>query len=389
MIGLNLYRLVTDIKPLGAVDEAIAECNYTPYNIFVMETRLFPMLFQMFGDVQITFESSYHDGRMELFLVIRKFSESTDPFVVEEKGPLVNILPEQMTQIQNQINFIRANDPDYALINSKELFDSMRSNISFTYFQKMLQFTGLDSSYNPYIQPEGIYLSFNPRSDYKLAYREVCKFLIDRVDEFYQKGTIYLESSSNSKLFISNWKLQSIEEGSQLPHLYQADPKYWNLPGINITDFLIQRLQGETIFSLPVSDNLVERHQIAEKLRTQNIPFEFEAGWLKVEVDNLEQVHNLLEMIQNLPKIWGQVMVITGNRLSEMLLYTKFSKDKGIFYNYNGRYMFSYLLSEYSYDLDSIRLQFRNFAIENLTNVSKISKFKNMSAHDIIEQEYS
>lgn len=408
MIRLDYYRLLPETQYIGVVDEPDADCRFTPYSVFILETRLYPLIYSMFNFyIDIVLQSQYNadKDRMDIYLVLREMKDTEDPF---EVNPLIQLTQEQREIIQNKINEIGAHYPDYALIDVHELYKTsnisnsrgresnyplLNTKIPFSYFQQMIQYTGLDSSYNPFVRPEGIYLSFNPNSDYKPAYYEVCKFLIDRIQEFYNKGVVVLDNlvdSLEKEELIKNWDLISIDEEEIEKTIFQpnwTDERFAKNP----VDFLTLKIQGDPFIRIRVSDNLVKRHGIAKALRGKAM---FEGSYLKVEVKDLKEAQEVSALVTSATALTnGKVLVIATDRLSDVYLYFDYAKQKygteSVVYRVTDGYIFSCMLPTNEKELlDDIRTEFRDFAVKRLTDVTKVSKFKNMSPHDIIEQEY-
>ena len=431
MIHLDYYRLLPETHYIGTDEEQDADCRFTPYSIFVLETRLYPLIYKLFKEIDIdiliqTFYSK-EKKRMNAYLVIKELVDTTDAFI-EDK--LVEISDSQRKIITDKIYEIKATNPNYTLIDVKELYDGMpiknNTRIPFTYFSTMLQYTGIDSkfyeesqrenrtyeasnessnimSFNPFIRPEGIYLTFNPDSDYKTAYYEVCKFLTKRIQEFYDKGAIVfgnLIDDDKREKIIKDWKLVPIDSSQEINTLYEPnwiDERFAK----NKVDFLTLKLQGDPFIRIKVSDNFVKRHGIAVSLQKYEYPMIFEGSYLKVEVKNLDEARHVASLVEYATGIThGRVMTLAANRLSEIYLYFEYAaklgagtdkKKNAITYSVNSNenpYVFSCFVDT-NINLDDLRLKFRDYAVERLIEVSKISKFKNISPHTLIEQEYS
>jgi hypothetical protein len=120
---------------------------------------------------------------------------------------------------------------------------------------------------------------------------------------------------------------------------------------------------------------------------------------LILECENLEEAQKIASLITHITQSknkTGRVLVLAASRLSEIYLFLeyadKYQKGESISYSINDNenpYIFSCLLKEDDYmSLETLKERFRNYALDRLIEVSKISKLKNMSPHDIIEQEY-
>ena len=395
MFPLGYYRLVADINPVATMDEPGTDCNYTPYHIFVMETRLFPLLYKLYPDVSPTFESTYQNGRMEAYLVLRHQERSVDDFTINT--PL-EVSPENREIIQAKIRSIQNVDPDFALIDTEELYRCSDGKIPKRWFEQMIGYTGLDSSYNPYLGPEGIYLSFNPRSDYKAAYREVVDFIMRRIQEFYERGTFILanmERSVEKQRLVQNWELAPLDFNEQVNTIYQAtwqDRRF----APDITQFLLTRILGEEYIQIWVGDNMVNRHAAAIGLK--GYQHYFSGSNVHVRADTLQEAQLVATLVQMaLAEASGEVLAIASHRLADTILYQKYAEkvfpdsESVIYKTSQGNdhdYIFSVILPNYVVSLEPLRQEFRQAAVDQLTNVSKISKFKNRSPHDIIEEEY-
>jgi hypothetical protein len=426
MIRLDYYRLLPDTQYIGVVDEPDIDCHFSPYSIFVLETRLYPLIYKLFPkipiDILVLTRYESDKNRMQAYLNIKKLENTTDAGI---ENAFVDLTDLQREIILSKINEINSYEPNYALIDVEELYKSMpiinNMCIPFSYFATMLQYTGIDSSYNPFIRPEGIYCTFNPNSEYKKAYNEVCKFLVSRISEFYSRGAIVFSNlnSTNSKdELIKNWHLVPIDDEEDTLQQQKEEmvktifEPLWTDERFakNKVDFLTLKLQGDPYISLKVPDNFVKRHGIASMLQKYKYSFVFEGSYLKAEAKILHEAYSIASLVEygmNMKTGSRKVMVLAASRLSEVYLYfeyanKKFGKNNNsmtyMVSNNENPYIFSCLLpnsemtkqtSSSFVDLDDLRLSFRDYAVSRLTEVSKVSKFKNMSPHSIIEQEYS
>ena len=454
MIRLDFYRLLLETQYIGVVEEPDTDCHFNPYAIFVLETRLYPLIYKLFHGIpiDILIETRYEGNKMQAYLAIYKLQDTTDPGLYLLEKSLVDLTDDQKEAILFQINKINTYEPNYALIDVNELYNSMpvinNTKIPFSYFSTMLQYTGIDSSYNPFIRPEGIYLTFNPnvsdqpiedyypdqspinynfqtqsenrslwgynsqtqyanrsQGDYKQAYYEVCKFLISRILEFYRKGTIVFSNlidDFKKEEMAKDWNLVPIDEEEIVKTIFQPnwiDKRF----APNPVDFLTLKLQGDPYIRIKVPDNYVKRHGIASILSQYNIIFE--GSYLKVKAKDLKEAQLVASLVEYaIGTTHGKVMVLAATRLSEVYLYFEYAnkmfnskdrqKNNAVTYLVNSNenpYIFSWMVprDKHLIPLDDLRLEFRNYAVNRLLEVSKISKFKNMSPYAIIEKEYS
>ena len=395
MIKLDLYRLLPETHALGTDEEADSDCNYTPYRIFVLESRLYPFIYKMFPNINLYIypKSIYNPKtyRMDVYLTLTKI-------LTEDSEELIELTEEQKDKIQDKINKITSENIDYALIDINEFYKSLPKKYPFGWFRSVLEYTSLDSSFNPFIRPEGIYLKFNLDSDYKPAYYNVCKFLKERIAEFYSKGVVVLSNLIDSKTkekLTKDWHLVAIDEEEIQKRLFQPnwkDGRFANNP----VDFLLRKIEGDEYIRIKLPDNLVKRHGIIKSLEKEELIVE--GSYLKIKAENLEKARKIAFVIEDAKSNTnGRVVVLTSGRLSEIYLFfeyaEKFKKGECISYSTNSNenpYMFSCLLKENDYmSNQDLQERFRNYALDRLIQVSKITKLKNMSPHEIIEQEYS
>jgi hypothetical protein len=421
MIKLNFYKLLFETHDVG--DET--DCSFTPYRVFILETRLYPLIYKMFPNknLEIFLKSEYNEerNRMDVYLVIRDLQiesnngngeieaneaiETNRETKLDKEDNLVTLTKENKEIIQRKIDDINSNNINYALIDIYELYDSislhdkkskrainLQEKIPFSWFRSVLEYTGLNSSYNPFIRPEGIYLTFNPDSEYKKAYYEVCQFLIDRVKDFYKRGIIILDKSDDNSHdnFIDNWNLISLDERIYEPNW--TDSRFAR----NKVDFLLRKIQGDPYIRLAISDNLVKRHMLAKTFLNEKISFVFEGSYVKVAVNSLEEAYYVSALVVSTVNVVGRVLVIMFHRLSDIYLYydyakTKYLEDNSVIYYTNeNTIVFSCLLpNSEKNSLDDLKIEFRNNALDRLIDVSKVSKLSNLSPHEIVIAEYS
>ena len=392
MIKLDLFRLLPDDYTIRTVEEPDVDCRYTPYRIFVMETRLYPLIYKMFPfNIYICPKSVYNSkkNRMDVYLNITK--------ILKDSEENVDLTETQKEIIQNQIDKITSQDIDYALIDIHEFHKSLVVKYPFSWFRTIIEYTGLDDEYNPFIREEGIYLTFDPDTEYKKDYYKVCEFFKTRIEEFYSRGIIVLnniiESEKKEKL-VKDWNLISIDNEEIVKRIFEPNWKDSRFAE-NQVDFLLRKVQQDPYIRILLPDNLVKRYFIFKSLTK---PFIVEGSYLKIKVENIREAQEIASLITHeRSKSKGRVLTLAASRMSEIYLFfeyaEKFKKGECVSYsvsNNENPFMFSCLLNEKDYtSSDDLRKKFRNYANNRLVEVSKISKLKNMSPHEIIEKEYS
>lgn len=398
MIKLDLYRLLPEQHAIS-YPEPDVDCRYTPYHIFVLETRLYPFIYNLlsyevkYKNLYIYPKSVYNKNtyRMDVYLRIVKLDNLSE----EE----VKLSREEKEKVENKLYQITSKDINYVLIDVNELYKSLKhKQYPFPWFQSILGYAwspernnernthgeqeeGNDNDYQAFSNSDGIYLQMNPNSEYKKEYHHICEQIEKRIDEFYKKGTIVLPDENLE--FIQKWNLVSIA-----PNLYQANWRDYRFAK-NPVDFLLNKVQEDPCIYLTIPDNLVARHFIMTGL--QGIPSKIEGSQLKIEVDNLKEAQEVASLVdQQIAFTKGEVFVLVASRLSEVYLFTEYANK------YKLGESVTYFVDEYPYIFscllqhkpDRLGERMRNYVTNRLVQVSKVSKFKNMSPHEIIEQEY-
>lgn len=391
------YRL---LPKLNAVCEDEPDYHYSTYQTFVLETRLYPLIYNLIPNknLHLYLKGIHNESRNKIVmhLQIEELIDSENPYYYTEP---INVDNNILKIIKDKIAEITSEYTNYALIDVNELYKSSSKEYSLSYMKNMLQYVGLNSSYNPFIQDEGIYLAFNPLANYNGAYNEVCEYVLEKIDEFYHNGVVVLNDvidDQTKEEFIKNWDLSRLDEETEVGRLYEPnwiDDRFAE----NQVDFLLNKISGDPYIRFKVSDNLVERHFIASELQKNNIQMIYESSYLKVVANNIEDSLKIAAMVTSATALAkGRVFTIYTSRLSYIHLYLdygikKYGNVNIVSYainNHETPYIFSILLPNNEYSSYSMLLQeFNEYAIERLVEVSKISKLKNMSPHTIIEME--
>jgi len=389
MIKLDLYRLLPEKHDMGFVEEPDVDCRYTPYRIFVLETRIFPLIYSLFEEnIDIYPKSVYNPdkNRMDVYLKIAKIDKSVDDMENEDQAVILS--EENREKIQKQLDKITSENIDYALIDVKELYKSHGNKYPYHWFVSILEYSLPDTSFNPFIQEEGIYLKFNSNSDYKTAYYNTCKSILEKIDKYYSFGVVILEQDSK---IIQNWDLVSIDSEEIVKRLYQ--PKWIDYRfAKNMVDFLYQKIEDDPYITFNLPNNLVKRHGIMKSL--QGYESFIESSCLKVKCDNLIQARKIASLVDyGNAKTNGRVMIYETTRESEAYLFSEYCTKNNfgeicLYYNDN-KLLFSLLLNDKNINTDSLLLTLKDYTVSRLIEVSKISKLKGISPHEIIEKEYS
>ncbi len=312
LISTPYYRTLAPTNVIGCDDEP--DFTYGPYDLFCMETRLYPIVYRMFGrDVEIIFKGVHQNNRMEIKIHLVKITTITTGPIPNED---IDISEEQKIILDRAVSRIVTDNLGYCLIDRNELYISARRNYPRTWFNEVVGYIQISSEYNPFIRTEGIYLTFNPVADFKTAYNDVVKTLLDTLDQFYKDGVVY--GAGNIAI---PWKLERLDYEEVRPKLYQptwADKRF----GAHLAEFIQAKINGDPYIRLKVSDNLVKRHYISSSLSQEGITMIFEGSHIKIPVDNLDDAQYVASLVVSSQRVAeGKVVTYATNRLSWVYLY--------------------------------------------------------------------
>ncbi len=313
LISTPYYRSLRPIHSLGCDD--LAASVYSPYDLFCLETRLYSLVYQMFGrDVEIIFRSVHQNDRMEIkidIIYIENIGTLEEPI----KNPTIEMTEEQHNILSNKVKVIVSEDIGYCLIDKHELYLSSGRDYPINWFYTAGGYIELPTEYNPFLGPDGIYLTFNPDSNYKQAYNEVVKHILTTIDRYYQQGVVY-----GARSIAERWKLERLDQEEVVGKLYRP---MWNDKrfGSHPVEFLLGKIQGDPYIKIKVSNNLVARHHIASILNTNSISMVYEGGYIKVPADNLDDAQYIAALVQSANTATGKVIVQSVTRLSWVYLY--------------------------------------------------------------------
>jgi len=314
LISTPYYRTLGERHLIGCDDEP--DFMYGPYDIFCMKTRLYPTVYELYNrDIEIIFRGVHRNNRMEIKIELVEITTIT-------AGPIsnktLNISEKNYKILTDAVNKIVTENSDYCLINKHELYLSSGKYYPKYWFDTILGYIQLPTEYNPFIQPEGIYLSFNRDSDYITAYNEVVKILLDTVDKYYNEGVVYKAGNISEK-----WKLERLDYEEVQARLFKPmweDKRF----APYLVDFLIDKIRGDPYIKIKVSDNLVKRHWIAKILTLEGVAFVFDGFYVKVLVDNLEDAQSIVSAVLEAQHMAsGKVIIYAINRPEWIDLYIK------------------------------------------------------------------
>lgn len=319
LISTPYYRSLTLPAKIGCVD--LPDANYGPYDLFCLNTRLYPIVYSMFGrDVEIILRSVYENDRMELKVNITGIKQDQEN--------------RDLSSVNDAVNKILSEHMGYCLIDKYELYLSSGKKYPKDWFYSVIPFVDLPTEYNPFISSNGIYLAFNPFSEYNIAYNQVVKTLLDTIQKYYREGVVY--GAGN---IAEQWKLEQMDKYEVRGKLYRPmwEDKRFGSP----VEFLLGKIQGDPYIRINISDNLVKRHYVASKLNAIGISMIFDGKYVKTFAKNIDEAQFIAALIQSANKTEGtegnknknkntenkQAIVYYSNKLSLIYLYMEAAKE--------------------------------------------------------------
>ena len=378
LISTPYHRGLTLTHSSGC--DELATSTYRPYDLFCLETRLYPSVYRMFGrDVEIIFRSVHQNDRMELKIDIVEIMIITNSEPV--KNPSVDMSDEQFKILSNIVDRIISKHIGYCLIDKYELYMSSRKDYPKNWFYAVVGYIDLPSEYNPFISPDGIYLTLNPLSNYKNGYNDVVKILLDSIDKYYHDGVVYGAGNIAEK-----WNLEILDNLGKLFQPMWEDKRFAPFP----VDFLIGKIHGDPYIRIKVSDNLVKRHYISAKLSSVGISMVFDGEYIKIPVNNIDDAQYITALVQSSEDTSeGKVIVHSTNRLSWVYMYIEAANQLLNNPNCTG-YQVSNMERPFVFSCIVGRNVPSETVLENLREMVllRLRTMNENFPHDIIEQTY-
>lgn len=306
------YRTLSPTNTIGCDMEP--DFTYGPYDIFCMETRIYATVYSLFGrDSQIIFKGVHQNNRMEIKVQVVKI---TDIVTTPIPNEVIEMSDNQRSIMERAVNKSVTDNLGYCLINRNELYIASGKCYPKSWFNSVLGYIQISSEYNPFIRAEGIYLTFNPISDFKTAYNEVVETLLDTLDTYYRDGVVY--GAGNIAV---PWKLERLDNEEVRAKLFQPtwqDKRF----APYLVEFLQNKINGDPYIRIEISDNMVERHFISSALSQEGITMVMEGSYVKIPANNLDDAQYISSVVlsaQN--RAEGKVATFTTNQLPIIYMY--------------------------------------------------------------------
>ncbi len=287
LLNTPYYREMPSSNLFGY--EGRGDSNYKPYNVFCLESRLSPIISKLLGNnINLIFKSVKENNRMALKIELVEVADATH---IGEA--ILNHTVVLNDKLQDEVDRIVTENMKYCLISRDNLYQIADKKYPKGWFNSVVGYIPLPSEYNPFIRPEGIYLIFNPDSDYKKEYNRLVGNVLDTIKTYYKDGTVYGADSISVP-----WKLERLDVNTVTPRLFRAMWKDRRFAP-DLVGFLMDKINGNPYIQIKIPDNLTRRHEISKVLNKGGIPAIFIGDRVKVPADDLDEAQYIASLVEN------------------------------------------------------------------------------------------
>jgi hypothetical protein len=204
--------------------------NYTPYQFFVLKTRLTPYIkkYQNIG-----FDSFRYEGQMRYFVNIAN-AETIIPLTSEQS--------HHYQQIVNNIISYYPNHCTLLYINQTFVTNECHKSLPQSFVQSVLPYCYhyiIDQEYEPLLYDDQLLININDKTlndkKYNDVYDDLQNKMLNYLYHLYEYGVILLNDIDDQQ-FINDWQLQPLYLGDEDNQLYKTT---WTSPYVyHVTQFL-------------------------------------------------------------------------------------------------------------------------------------------------------
>lgn len=345
MLSTPYYRTLTINHALGCDD--LPTSNYVSYDIFCLETRLYPTVYKLLNrNVQLVFKTINMNNRMELKIFLES-SDSSNTNKLSNTNEISDISNEIIKQLQSETDKILSTYIGYSVIDCNELLISSRVRYPSGWFHSILRYLNISSEYQPFYKDNGIYLAFNPYSDYITAYNKISQTILKTIEEYYRDGVVF-----GAEKITEKWYLERLDVSEVVGKLFKPLWKDKRIAPYPV-EFLLDRIKEIPDIRIDISKNLVKRHNIASRLSLLGVSLIFEENCVRITVDNLDDAQYYTAVIHSIENTTvGRVVTESFGSMDQVKLYVNvaiklFSNANVVGYqtsNIDKPYVFSYLI---------------------------------------------
>lgn len=311
---LPWWKTVPDSTGFGCQEEG--HINYTPYQVFCLQTRITPFCQTMLGlDCISTFLSTFKAFKMHLVLVLNRysppeFSSDSNPNI-ESSFNTLRVTQDQRLLIQNKIDEILTVNEEACLvfpINS-EARTLKGDGIPKWWTKQILPFVSLNSAYRPFCDSDGFHVILADwvdtipgsevviKESYDDKYHRILRNIVAQIQKMYNDG--YVTIYNPDKAVLTAWELIPMDDDGVL---YKPN---WKNPRMipNLVEFILARVRQESSFYISIASDdtpedvlAVYYHFIAQELNQKGVQFKFCGFMIELQVDSVGTISKLQEL---------------------------------------------------------------------------------------------
>jgi hypothetical protein len=276
------YPLLTFFyRQLGPSDGAcytdLPEANYTPYDIFCLETKLQPILYQLDPSLRMGFSKKELQGVMRLTIDLYK---GADFF------PLTQ---QQASNLQREIDYWQTKYPEHCLVlDARVPMQEGASTYPQAWVASMVRFLDIDCCFGAIVEEGRVYINLKDDVQYMDRHFMVYKQIRTTMQEYFERGIVPLSPRLHADV-IRRWELEIVNElpispleeaGGSDPQggLSEADREsdlalyepLWKDASLadSRVDFIYKRLAGDKRVEMTIGANYMRRHAAAHALKS-------------------------------------------------------------------------------------------------------------------------
>lgn len=359
MLTTPYYKTFNPRNPIGCAEDS--KLNYSPYDVFCIETQLYPIIYNKINrNVQMIFEYSHDDHKSQLVINLIYPSIIKTGSNVPDKSKNVILSCDDRKYLQNKLDKIIYENPDYCSLNFNELWLSFKPNYPKSWMKIMLKYIDIPQKYYPRYTFDHILIKLDPYSDFRNIYSSIEKSIKTQLTEFYEKGTVYAAHNISEKWSLTELNVETYEqyknkidrqnaielgilntdnisdiseikisndiENRSDIRIYQADWKDKRFAH-DITLFLLERLNDDPFIKIEIPDNNVYKHYIIDELTKHKYPAIIEGNYVKIPSDSLDESQKIASLIDySIENAEGKVLTYNLSSIELLELYINEAK---------------------------------------------------------------
>lgn len=266
------------------------DANYTPFKLYVFKNVVYYWMRKKLGDnLDVNYIERPKNKKLYLSIEFRS------------NGNPVDLTESLSWYIRNKIEEYGLDKLDWIPV---FYFDEIvhtedGTRIPQKWVNEIINYVGVDESYQPYIDEIGLMINISLFPDYNQLHVTLTKNIRDKLIEYYHLGCVYKPSEK----IIENWNLVPVSSSND--NLYRANWKDLRIIQSfgSMTDFLLSRLYGEKKLYLKINNDFGTRYSLSELLYKNNFTiddFVFTEDGIEITVPGYTQSLLIVNLIDEL-----------------------------------------------------------------------------------------